>query len=71
RYEFGESSSPAHVHLVTSEPIHRTIRLILARLVRHDDTIDQLCDQLEEISLDRIELIEHDVEALLARVDAT
>ncbi|GKF93339.1 hypothetical protein Tco_0280058, partial [Tanacetum coccineum] len=69
RYKIEESSSAAQVHPVTGEPIHRTIPLILARLVCHDDTIDRLCDQLEEISLDMMEVIEHDVEALQARVD--
>ncbi|GJW57712.1 mutator type transposase [Tanacetum coccineum] len=69
RYKIGESSSAAQVHPVTGEPICRTIPLILARLVRDDDTIDRLCDQLEEMFLDRMEVIEHDVEALQARVD--
>ncbi|GKB78885.1 hypothetical protein Tco_0945780 [Tanacetum coccineum] len=64
------SSSTAQVRLVTCEPIHRTILLILARLARHDDTIDRLCDQLDEMSVDKMEEIEHDVEALQARVGA-
>nr|GEV91325.1 hypothetical protein [Tanacetum cinerariifolium] len=68
RLHFRESSSAAQVHPVIGDPIHRTIPLILARLVRHDDTIDRLCDQFEEMSLDRMEMIEHDVEALQARV---
>ncbi|GJX47427.1 hypothetical protein Tco_0272617 [Tanacetum coccineum] len=50
-------------------PIHRTISLILARLVRHDDMIDRLCDHLEDMSLDRMGVIEYDVETLQARVD--
>ncbi|GJQ99570.1 hypothetical protein Tco_0522555 [Tanacetum coccineum] len=71
RYEFEESLSAALVHPVTGEPIHRTIPLILARLVHYDDTIDRLCDLLEDMSLDRMEVIEHDVEALQARIDVT
>ncbi|GJX48746.1 hypothetical protein Tco_0273936 [Tanacetum coccineum] len=47
-----------------------TERASRARLARHDDTIDRFCDQLEEMSLDRMEEIEHDVEALQARVGA-
>nr|GEY79098.1 hypothetical protein [Tanacetum cinerariifolium] len=39
------------------------------RSVRHDDMIDRLCDQLEDMSLDRMEAIEYDVETLEARVD--
>ncbi|GJV39049.1 putative reverse transcriptase domain-containing protein [Tanacetum coccineum] len=39
------------------------------RLARHDDTIDQLCDQFEGMSLDRMEAIEYDVVTLEARVD--
>ncbi|GJX47429.1 hypothetical protein Tco_0272619 [Tanacetum coccineum] len=49
-------------------PIHRTIPLILARLVRQDDMIDRLCDHLEDMSLDRMGVIEYDVETLQARV---
>nr|GEX49912.1 hypothetical protein [Tanacetum cinerariifolium] len=69
RYDIGKSSSAAQVHPVIDDPINRTISLILARLVRHDDTIDRFCDQIKDISLDRMEMIEHDVEALQARVD--
>nr|GEZ44757.1 hypothetical protein [Tanacetum cinerariifolium] len=36
----------------------------------HDDTIDRLYDQLKDMSLDRIEVIEHDVEDQRDRVDA-
>nr|GEX54462.1 hypothetical protein [Tanacetum cinerariifolium] len=64
-----QSSFAAQVHPVTDDPINRTISLILARLVHHDDTIDRFCDQLKDMSLDRMEMIEHDVEALQARVD--
>ncbi|GJU76237.1 hypothetical protein Tco_1273307 [Tanacetum coccineum] len=69
KYEFRESSSAAQTHPVTGEPIHRTIPLILARLVRHDDMIDRLCDQFQDMSLDRMWMIEYDVETLEARVD--
>ncbi|GKG37527.1 hypothetical protein Tco_0447700, partial [Tanacetum coccineum] len=39
RYEIKERSSTAQVHPVIDEPIYRSIPLILARLVHHDDTI--------------------------------
>nr|GEU77944.1 hypothetical protein [Tanacetum cinerariifolium] len=67
-YEIGESSYAAQVHPITGDLIHHTISLILARLVCHDDTIDRLCDQFDEVSLDRMEVIEHDVETLQTRV---
>nr|GEW64232.1 integrase, catalytic region, zinc finger, CCHC-type, peptidase aspartic, catalytic [Tanacetum cinerariifolium] len=68
KYEFGESSSAAQTHPATGEPIHHTIPLILARLARHDDMIDQLCDQFHNMSLDRMGMIECDMETLQARV---
>nr|GEU97232.1 hypothetical protein [Tanacetum cinerariifolium] len=66
---FKSSSFAAQIYQVTSEPFHRTTPLILARLVCHDDMIDRLCDQLEDMSLDRMGLIEYDVKTLHARVD--
>ncbi|GJX54764.1 hypothetical protein Tco_0283133 [Tanacetum coccineum] len=43
RYEMGESSL-AHIHPITSEPIHRTIPLLVARLVHHDEQIEEIRD---------------------------
>ncbi|GJV56555.1 putative reverse transcriptase domain-containing protein [Tanacetum coccineum] len=63
------SSSAAQTHPVTGESIHRTIPLILARLARHDDMIEQLYDQFQDMSLDRMGMIEYDMETLHARVD--
>ncbi|GKF90887.1 hypothetical protein Tco_0274588 [Tanacetum coccineum] len=63
------SSSAAQTHRVTDEPIHHTIPLILARLARHDDMIDQLCNQFQDMSLDIMGMIEYDMETLHARVD--
>ncbi|GJX46995.1 ALP1-like protein [Tanacetum coccineum] len=63
------SSSAAQTHPVTGEPIHRTIPLILARLARHDDMIEQLYDQFQDMSLDRMGMIEYDMETLHSRVD--
>nr|GEX47020.1 hypothetical protein [Tanacetum cinerariifolium] len=59
----------ANTETTTQEAIAQHVMRLRFRLVRHDDTIDRLCDQLEEISLDRMEMIEHYVEALQARVD--
>ncbi|GKF00381.1 hypothetical protein Tco_0023731 [Tanacetum coccineum] len=36
-FEIRESSLAAHIIPVTDEPIHRTIPLLVARLVRHKD----------------------------------
>ncbi|GJQ97781.1 retrovirus-related pol polyprotein from transposon TNT 1-94 [Tanacetum coccineum] len=59
----------AQTHPVTGEPIHRTIPLILVKLARHDDMIDQLCNQFQDMSLDRMGMIEYDMKTLQARVD--
>ncbi|GJW01862.1 hypothetical protein Tco_1560718 [Tanacetum coccineum] len=40
RYEIGESFS-TQIHPIISEPIHRTIPLLVARLVRHDGLIEE------------------------------
>ncbi|GJZ78951.1 hypothetical protein Tco_0643788 [Tanacetum coccineum] len=56
-------SSSAQMHLITGEPIHRTIPLLVARLVRHDGQIEEIRDHQREIpaarseSDDRIEIL--------------
>ena len=42
---------------VTGEPIHHTIPLLAARLVRHEDCLDELLSVIENISLERIEIM--------------
>ncbi|GJV05092.1 hypothetical protein Tco_1338661 [Tanacetum coccineum] len=53
-YEMGEHSS-AEIHPITSEPIHRTIPLLVARLVCHNDQIEEIRDHQREISIGRSE----------------
>ena len=66
-YELGESSSMAGARVlpVTREPIHRTIPLLIARLVRHEDRLDRVWDHLHEIPLSRVSDLEMDVALLL------
>ncbi|GKE99350.1 hypothetical protein Tco_0022701 [Tanacetum coccineum] len=54
RYEMGEHSS-AEIHPITSEPIHRTIPLLVTRLVCHNDQIEEIRDHQREISIGRSE----------------
>ncbi|GJT08192.1 hypothetical protein Tco_0842654 [Tanacetum coccineum] len=54
---------------IAPEVVAMQVRRRRLRLVRHDDMIDKLFDQLEDMSLDRMEAIEYDVETLEARVD--
>ena len=61
--ELGEG--PSAVIPVTGEPIHHTVPLLAARLVRHEDRIDELVSIIEEISLDRIENMEEEVTNLV------
>ncbi|GKA92874.1 hypothetical protein Tco_0814799 [Tanacetum coccineum] len=51
--KIGESSTAAHILLVTGEPIHHTIPLLVARLARHKGRIEEIHDHLEEIPLER------------------
>ena len=66
-FELGESSSMAGARVlpVTREPIHHTIPLLIARMVRHEDRIDRVYDHLEELPLERIETIEMDLAVLI------
>ncbi|GJT85919.1 hypothetical protein Tco_1067636 [Tanacetum coccineum] len=56
------SSTAAHILLVTGEPIHHTIPLLVARLVRHEGRIKEIHDHLEEIPLERVETVEQELE---------
>ncbi|GJT01562.1 ribonuclease H-like domain-containing protein [Tanacetum coccineum] len=75
KYEMGESSS-AQIHLITGEPIHRTIPLLVARLVRHDDQIEEICNHQGEISATRseydvrIEILEQELETVHSIAEA-
>ncbi|GJQ94690.1 putative reverse transcriptase domain-containing protein [Tanacetum coccineum] len=63
-FEFGESSTAAHVLPVTSELIHRTIPLLVARMVRHERQIHEMEDHMEELLLERFEAMKQDIEGL-------
>ncbi|GKB81132.1 hypothetical protein Tco_0948027, partial [Tanacetum coccineum] len=69
-FELGESSSAAHVLLVTNEPVHHIISLLLARLVRHEDQIEEIRDHLEEIPLERVETVKQKLKTLRDRAEA-
>ncbi|GKD12059.1 hypothetical protein Tco_1196466, partial [Tanacetum coccineum] len=45
RYEIGESFS-TQIHPIISEPIHRTIPLLVARLVRHDGLVEEATQKI-------------------------
>ncbi|PWA66698.1 hypothetical protein CTI12_AA325530 [Artemisia annua] len=66
-FELGESSSMAAARVlpVTREPIHHTIPLLIARMVRHEDRIDRVYDHLDKLPLGRIETIEMDLAVLI------
>ncbi|GJS56977.1 hypothetical protein Tco_0651761 [Tanacetum coccineum] len=70
-FEIRESSTAAHILLVTSEPIHRTIPLLVARIVCHEDQIHEMQDHLEELPVERFEAMEQDIEGLHGRIKAT
>nr|GEW17303.1 putative reverse transcriptase domain-containing protein [Tanacetum cinerariifolium] len=59
----GESSS-THVLPMTGEPVHYTMPLLAARLIRHDGQIEEIYDHLEEIPLERFEGMEHAIRIL-------
>ena len=61
--ELGDGSSA--VLPVTGEPIHHTIPLLAARLVRHEDRLDELLSVIEDISLERIECMQEEVTNLV------
>ncbi|GJV59158.1 reverse transcriptase domain-containing protein [Tanacetum coccineum] len=70
-------SSSAQIHPITGEPIHRTIPLLVARLVHHDDQIEEIRDHQREIlaarseSDMRIKILEQDLETVRSRAEAS
>ncbi|GJR26302.1 hypothetical protein Tco_1102534 [Tanacetum coccineum] len=44
------------------EPVQHTIPLLVVRLVRHEDQIYEIQDHLEELPLERVESMEHELE---------
>nr|GEW36297.1 hypothetical protein [Tanacetum cinerariifolium]GEW56577.1 hypothetical protein [Tanacetum cinerariifolium] len=66
RYEM-EEGPLAQIHSITGEPIHRTIPLLMARLVHLDRQIEKNHDHQREVSVARVETSEQEIEALRAR----
>ena len=64
--ELGESSSTAsRIIPVTGEPIHHTVPLLAARLVRHEDRIDAIATMINNYPPEHIEILAEDVEKLV------
>ncbi|GKB39434.1 hypothetical protein Tco_0884376 [Tanacetum coccineum] len=56
---------------VIGETIEETIPLLVARLTCHNEVIDHVCDQLEEMPLEHVEAIEDDTKIVQARLTST
>ncbi|GJW86454.1 hypothetical protein Tco_0161794 [Tanacetum coccineum] len=52
--------SISHVPLVIGEPIHHTIPLLVARLIRHEDQIERIQDHLKDLLLKRVESMDQE-----------
>ena len=65
--ELGESSSTTtpRVLPITGEPVHHTVPLLAARLVRHENRIDAVQNFIDDVLLGRFESIEEAVENLM------
>ncbi|PWA92082.1 hypothetical protein CTI12_AA081680 [Artemisia annua] len=65
--ELGECSSSAtsRTLLVTGEPLHHTVPLLAARLVRHEDRLDDIVDILDDFPREQIENLADEVENLV------
>ncbi|GKF72030.1 hypothetical protein Tco_0208144, partial [Tanacetum coccineum] len=70
-------SSLAQIHPITDEPIHRTIPLLVARLVRHDDQIGEISNHQREVSTARsesdvrIKILGQELEIVRSRAEAS
>lgn len=63
--ELGESSfTSSRILPVTGEPIHHTVPLLAARLVRHENRIDALASMMNDHPPENIEFLAEDVETL-------
>ncbi|PWA63582.1 hypothetical protein CTI12_AA352130 [Artemisia annua] len=65
--ELGEGSSVAASRIlpVTGEPIHRTIPLLAARLVRHEDRLDAIATLVNNIPNEQVEVMSAEIEQLV------
>nr|GEV74416.1 RNA-directed DNA polymerase, eukaryota [Tanacetum cinerariifolium] len=66
RYEM-EEGPLAQIHPITDEPIHRTIPLLVARLVHLDRQIEKNHVHQRKVSVARVTTSEQEIEALRAR----
>ncbi|GJT76740.1 hypothetical protein Tco_1043465 [Tanacetum coccineum] len=64
RYEMDKGKTAALIHPITEEPIHRTIPLLIARLARHDRWVEEIQDDVHDLSFMRVHELEHENEAL-------
>ncbi|PWA73975.1 hypothetical protein CTI12_AA255070 [Artemisia annua] len=65
--ELGEGSSVAAPRIlpVTREPIHHTIPLLAARLVRHEDRLDAIATLVNNIPNEQVEVMSAEIEQLV------
>ncbi|GJX67729.1 hypothetical protein Tco_0303456 [Tanacetum coccineum] len=68
-FELGESFAASYILPVMGEPIQHTIPLLMVRLVCHEDQIYEIQEHLEELPLERVESMEHELEVLCARAE--
>nr|GEW17952.1 homeodomain-like protein [Tanacetum cinerariifolium] len=66
RYDM-EEGPLAQIHPITDKPIHRTIPLLVARLVHLDRQIEKNHIHQRKVSVARVETSEQEIEALRAR----
>ncbi|GKE33191.1 hypothetical protein Tco_1452513, partial [Tanacetum coccineum] len=67
KFVIPEATTPVASVIRRSEPIHRTIPLLVARLVCLNGQIEEIHDHEREVLVARIESDEHEIETLLAR----
>nr|GEW76327.1 hypothetical protein [Tanacetum cinerariifolium] len=69
-----EAIIPSRLHkksqALTGEPIHHSIPLLAARLVRHENQIEEIQGHLKEILVESIKSVEHEIETVRERVEA-
>ncbi|PWA57477.1 hypothetical protein CTI12_AA372420 [Artemisia annua] len=65
--ELGEGSSVAASRILpgNGEPIHRTIPLLAARLVRHEDRLDAIASLVNNIPNEQVEIMSCEIEQLV------
>ncbi|GJU66085.1 hypothetical protein Tco_1252344 [Tanacetum coccineum] len=71
-FETGESLAAivAQVLLVTCETGEQTIPLLVTRLTRHDEAIDQVYNYLDQMPLEHVDKIDDDIKTLQASLES-